>query len=455
MKSKITSRRFPAGKPRTSSPLPLLCTGMAPSRPCWPQKQQPKFPPIKTASQVISEREGTLVSASVLGRSGRIPDARTEEYRLGQLIRSGREPFPNIYFVLVKSLERCDDPQGHTSKDEAPAPAPGTKNDRPSRWFPAPDPCLPPPPSVLRVGMAPSRPYLAQKEEPRFPPIKNTSRVIPEPGETWVAASVPSRPGRSPDTRTEEFRLGQLIRSARRRFSLGAAASWEGLEPRQRPLTPEVLGQREGQRPPLGGKVWKGSEFRERGDFGCGVCARLAGTEPRRPYGGGQVGAADKISEGKVQSGNCRIPGGTGAQTKASCLRGSPFSITVAPAEAPCVKRTDKRKEKIAWSWENTLQVECQQRMEEQPSCMRAERRCSRPEGHASREWFPLPAPKLMDTERNSVFRGIPVLTFWIVLSFQVAGGIHATQRLTCLLGCHACCLNVPVPDERRRASLA
>ncbi|XP_077773730.1 uncharacterized protein LOC114582029 [Podarcis muralis] len=136
---------------------------MAPSRSYLAQKQQPKFPPIKTASQVISERKGTLVSASVLGWSGRSPDARKEEDRLGQLIRSGREPFPNIYFVLVKSLERCDDPQGHTSRDEAPAPAPGTKNNRPSRRFPAPDPRLPHPPSVLRAGMAPSRPYLVQK----------------------------------------------------------------------------------------------------------------------------------------------------------------------------------------------------------------------------------------------------------------------------------------------------
>nr|XP_028559104.1 uncharacterized protein LOC114582329 isoform X2 [Podarcis muralis]XP_028559105.1 uncharacterized protein LOC114582329 isoform X2 [Podarcis muralis] len=237
MKNRTTSRRFPADVPRGASPLPLLRTDMAPSRPGLAQKQQPKFPPIKTASRVISEREETLAAASVLGWS----DARTVE-KWGALLRSGREPFPNIYFVLVKSLERCDDPQGHTSRDEAPAPAPGTKNNRPSWWFPAPDPRLPHPPSVPHAGMAPSRPYLAQKEEPRFPPIKNTSRVIPEPGETWVAASVPSRPGRSPDTRTEEFRLGQLIRSARRRFSLGAAASREGLEPRQRPLTPELMG---------------------------------------------------------------------------------------------------------------------------------------------------------------------------------------------------------------------
>nr|XP_028559138.1 uncharacterized protein LOC114582354 isoform X2 [Podarcis muralis] len=163
MKNRTTSLRFPADVPCTSSPLPLLRVGMAPSWPYLVQKQHPKFPPIKTASQVISEREETLVSASVLGRLGRSPDAHTEEDRLGQLIRSGREPFPNIYFVLVKSLERCDDPQGHTSRDEAPAPAPGTKNNRPSWWFPAPDPRLPHPPSVLRAGMAPSRSYLAQK----------------------------------------------------------------------------------------------------------------------------------------------------------------------------------------------------------------------------------------------------------------------------------------------------
>ncbi|CAI5789659.1 Hypothetical predicted protein, partial [Podarcis lilfordi] len=48
-----------------------------------------------------------------------------------------REPFPNKCFVLVKSLERCDDPQGHTPRDEAPAPAPGTKNERPSCERPA------------------------------------------------------------------------------------------------------------------------------------------------------------------------------------------------------------------------------------------------------------------------------------------------------------------------------
>nr|XP_028559137.1 uncharacterized protein LOC114582354 isoform X1 [Podarcis muralis] len=111
MKNRTTSLRFPADVPCTSSPLPLLRVGMAPSWPYLVQKQHPKFPPIKTASQVISEREETLVSASVLGRLGRSPDAHTEEDRLGQLIRSGREPFPNIYFVLVKSLERCDDPQ--------------------------------------------------------------------------------------------------------------------------------------------------------------------------------------------------------------------------------------------------------------------------------------------------------------------------------------------------------
>nr|XP_028558619.1 uncharacterized protein LOC114582029 [Podarcis muralis] len=199
MMGERTSRRFLAGNPHISSPLPLLRTGMAPSRPCLKQKQQPKFPPIKTASQFISEREKTLAAASVPGRPGWSPDAHREEDRLGQLIRSGREPFPNIYFVLVKSLERCDDPQGHTSRDEAPAPAPRMKNDRPSWWFLAPDPRLPPPPSVLHVGMAPSQHYLAQKQQPRFPPIKSTSRVIPEPGETWVAASVPSRPGQSPD----------------------------------------------------------------------------------------------------------------------------------------------------------------------------------------------------------------------------------------------------------------
>ncbi|XP_033024714.1 centromere protein C-like [Lacerta agilis] len=50
---------------------------MAPSRPCFAQKQQPKFPSIKTASRVISE---TLAAASVLGwpGPGRSRDARTE-----------------------------------------------------------------------------------------------------------------------------------------------------------------------------------------------------------------------------------------------------------------------------------------------------------------------------------------------------------------------------------------
>ncbi|CAI5789658.1 Hypothetical predicted protein [Podarcis lilfordi] len=152
--------------------------------------------------------------------------------KLGQLIRSGREPFPNKCFVLVKSLERRDDPQGHTSRDEPPAPASGMKNERPLWRFPAPDPRLPPPPSILCVGMAPSRPYLTQKDEPRFPPIKSTSRVIPEPGETLAAPSVPGRPGRSLNARMEEFRVGQLIRSGRERLSLAAAASREGLEPR-------------------------------------------------------------------------------------------------------------------------------------------------------------------------------------------------------------------------------
>ncbi|CAI5789657.1 Hypothetical predicted protein [Podarcis lilfordi] len=120
-----------------------------------------------------------------------------------------REPFPNKCFVLVKSLERRDDPQGHTSRDEPPAPASGMKNERPLWRFPAPDPRLPPPPSILCVGMAPSRPYLTQKDEPRFPPIKSTSRVIPEPGETLAAPSVPGRPGRSLNARMEEFRGGK------------------------------------------------------------------------------------------------------------------------------------------------------------------------------------------------------------------------------------------------------
>ncbi|CAI5789866.1 Hypothetical predicted protein [Podarcis lilfordi] len=50
----------------------------------------------------------------------------------GKAHSSVREPFP---FVLVKSLERCEDPQSHDSRDEAPTPAPGIKDQRTSLWF--------------------------------------------------------------------------------------------------------------------------------------------------------------------------------------------------------------------------------------------------------------------------------------------------------------------------------
>ncbi|XP_077773735.1 uncharacterized protein LOC144325164 [Podarcis muralis] len=241
MMGERTSRRFPADNLRTSSPLPLLRTGMAPSRPCLKQKQQPKFTPIKAASQFISEREETLVSASVLGWSGRSPDARKEEDRLGQLIRSGREPFPNIYFVLVKSLERCDDPQVLGQREQrgpsivfGPSEAhsymmscllqratlPGMRlqlmmGERTSRWFLAGNPHISSPLPLLRTGMAPSRPCLKQKQQPKFPPIKTASQFISEREKTLAAASVPGRPGWSPDARREEDRLGQLIRSGK------------------------------------------------------------------------------------------------------------------------------------------------------------------------------------------------------------------------------------------------
>ncbi|CAI5789755.1 Hypothetical predicted protein [Podarcis lilfordi] len=100
MKNRTTSRRFPVVVPRGASPLPLLRTGMAPSRPGLAQKQQPKFPPIKTASYVISEREETLAVASVLGRS----DAHTVE-KWGALIRSAREQFSRGTTTFLEGLE--------------------------------------------------------------------------------------------------------------------------------------------------------------------------------------------------------------------------------------------------------------------------------------------------------------------------------------------------------------
>ncbi|XP_077778155.1 uncharacterized protein LOC114588635 [Podarcis muralis] len=188
---------------------------------------------------------GNQQQPSSAGKPSKIQRREARQYEGGKAPTSGREPFPNVYFVLARSLEgrgKRGEHQDRASRDEAPAPAPGIKNDRTSRRFPEPDPDprLPQPPSVLRTGKAPSRPYLAQKQQPRFPPIKNASRVIPEPGETLAAASVPGRSGQSADARTE-FRVGQLLRSARRRLSLGAAASREGLEPRQQPLASQGM----------------------------------------------------------------------------------------------------------------------------------------------------------------------------------------------------------------------
>ncbi|CAI5798833.1 Hypothetical predicted protein [Podarcis lilfordi] len=192
--------------------------------------------------EIVGRGLGNQQQPSGAGKPSKIRRREARQYEGGKAPTSGREPFPNIYFALAKSLEGRGEHQDHASRDEAPAPAPGTKIDRPSRRFPAvPDPRLPHPPSVPRAGMAPTRPYLAQKQQPRLPPIQKTSQVIPEPGETLAAASVPGRSGWSPDARTEEFRVGQLIRSARRRLSLGAAASREGLEPRQRPLASQGI----------------------------------------------------------------------------------------------------------------------------------------------------------------------------------------------------------------------
>ncbi|CAI5789667.1 Hypothetical predicted protein [Podarcis lilfordi] len=152
------------------------------------------------------------------------------------LKRAGREPFPNVYFVLAKSLEGRGDSQGHASRDEAPAPAPGMKNQTTSRRFLTDVLHGASPLPFLCVGMALSRPGLAQKQQPKFPPIKTASWVILERGETLAAASVL---GQS-NARMEE-KWGALIRSAREKFSQGTAAFREGLEPRRRPLAPEDL----------------------------------------------------------------------------------------------------------------------------------------------------------------------------------------------------------------------
>ncbi|XP_077773919.1 uncharacterized protein LOC144325209 [Podarcis muralis] len=113
MKNRTTSRRFPAVVPHGASPLPLLRMGMAPSRPGLAQKQQPKFPPIKTASQV---REETWAVASVLGRS----DARTVE-KWGALIRSAREKFSRgTAAFLREGLEPRRRPLAPEDLDRAP-----------------------------------------------------------------------------------------------------------------------------------------------------------------------------------------------------------------------------------------------------------------------------------------------------------------------------------------------
>nr|XP_034990966.1 uncharacterized protein LOC118094557 [Zootoca vivipara] len=148
----------------------------------------------------------------------------------GKAPTSVREPFPIVYFVLAESLERRGEHQGHASRDEAPDLAPGMKKQKTSRRLPAAIPRSAAPLPILRTGMAPSRPGLAQKQQPKFPPIKTSERE-----ETLTAASVL---GRLEDARTEA-KLGALIRSARGKFSRGAAAFREGLEPRQRPLACE------------------------------------------------------------------------------------------------------------------------------------------------------------------------------------------------------------------------
>ncbi|XP_077773750.1 uncharacterized protein LOC114582562 [Podarcis muralis] len=137
---------------------------------------------------------------------------------------AGKEPFPNGYFILVKSLDRCsgEDAQGQASRDEAPAPAPGMKNRTTSQRFPADVPRGASPLPLLCTGMAPSQPDLAQKQQPKFPPIKRASQFISEREKTLAATSVPGRPGWSPDARREEDRLGQLIRSGREPFPTNA-----------------------------------------------------------------------------------------------------------------------------------------------------------------------------------------------------------------------------------------
>ncbi|CAI5789676.1 Hypothetical predicted protein [Podarcis lilfordi] len=201
--------------------------GLSPQRAVvWGNRNQP------SSSQTVPGNPAKSGGESGQNKGGKAPS-------------SVWEPFPNTYFVLAKSLERRGEHQGHASRDEAPAPAPGMKNRTTSRRFPAVVPCGVSPLPLLCTGMAPSRPGLAQKHQPKLPPIKTASRVISEREETLAIASVL---GRSDACTVEKW--GALIRSAREKFSRGTAAFLqEGLEPRQQPLAPEVMGQGGGRGP--------------------------------------------------------------------------------------------------------------------------------------------------------------------------------------------------------------
>ncbi|CAI5789690.1 shock HSP 90-beta [Podarcis lilfordi] len=194
-------------------------------------------------ANIAQEPQGRGLEAPVRAPAKQQPSGATPKTNIcrqeagqskgGKAPTSVWEPFPNTYFVLAKSLERRGERQGHASRDEAPAPAPGMKNRTTSRRFPANVPRGAFPLPLLRTGMAPSRPGLAQKQQPKFPPIKTASQVREE---TLAVASVL---GRS-DARTVE-KWGALIRSAREKFSRGTAVFLrEGLEPRRRPLAPEA-----------------------------------------------------------------------------------------------------------------------------------------------------------------------------------------------------------------------
>ncbi|CAI5789705.1 Hypothetical predicted protein [Podarcis lilfordi] len=177
------------------------------------------FPFCLTGSQAGRQKQ-KQISLDIVGRglgapAKQQPSGATSQTNIcrreagqskgGKAPSSVWEPFPNTYFVLAKSLERRGERQGHASRDEAPAPAPGMKNRATSRRFPAVVPRGASPLPLLRTGMAPSRPGLAQKQQPKFPPIKTASQVREE---TLAVASVL---GRS-DARTVE-KWGALIRS--------------------------------------------------------------------------------------------------------------------------------------------------------------------------------------------------------------------------------------------------